>query len=314
LPPSGGLQAILKGATFSTRYLVDEHRYRLVNFMVAEDNILNYSELPAHALVINSVTDPDVEMGVLETISKFLKRQPNIPFINDPLKAAETSRDRNYQRLNKMEDVLFSTTIRLTVDEELLAGPAKKVEDMGFTYPVLVRNTGTHTGQTFVRAETPKALTETLEERLGTEIYLIQFVEAFYRGKYFRKMRVFFIDGEVYPVVHHIDDFWNVHGGNRKEVMAEHDWMMEKEKAYVSDCHAYLGDEPYAILRQLIDIIGLDFCGVDFTITDEGKLLIFELNPTMRHSFDHARKFKYLIEPHRNITAAFNRMIENRLA
>ena len=52
--------------------------------MVAEDNILNYSELPAHALVINSVTDPDVEMGVLETISKFLKRQPNIPFINDP--------------------------------------------------------------------------------------------------------------------------------------------------------------------------------------------------------------------------------------
>jgi carbamoylphosphate synthase large subunit len=282
--------------------------------MVGEDNILNYSELPAHALVINSVTDPDVEMGVLETISKFLKRQPNIPFINDPLKAAETSRDRNYQRLNKMEDVLFSTTIRLTVDEELLAGPAKKVEDMGFTYPVLVRNTGTHTGQTFVRAETPKALTETLEERLGTEIYLIQFVEAFYRGKYFRKMRVFFIDGEVYPVVHHIDDFWNVHGGNRKEVMAEHDWMMEKEKAYVSDCHAYLGDEPYAILRQLIDIIGLDFCGVDFTITDEGKLLIFELNPTMRHSFDHARKFKYLIEPHRNITAAFNRMIENRLA
>jgi len=58
----------------------------------------------------------------------------------------------------------------------------------------------------------------------------------------------------------------------------------------------------------------LDFFGIDFTITEDDTFLIYELNPTMRHSFDHAYNFSYLRQPDQNITDAFNDMIEARMA
>ena len=63
---------------------------------------------------------------------------------------------------------------------------------------------------------------------------------------------------------------------------------------------------------SLYDLVRLDFFGVDFTVTDASELLIYEMNPVMRHSFDHARLFPYL-RPHlQRITAAFRDMVELR--
>jgi hypothetical protein len=56
----------------------------------------------------------------------------------------------------------------------------------------------------------------------------------------------------------------------------------------------------------------LDFFGVDFNVLDDGRILIFEMNPAMRHSFEHAQNFPYLIPHAQRITDAFQAMITSR--
>jgi glutathione synthase/RimK-type ligase-like ATP-grasp enzyme len=255
-----------------------------------------------------------VEAASLKSVSAFLKRNPETAIINHPDKVLLTTRDKNCRRLNKIAGVRFPLTVRMIVDQAMLADPVKRVAELGFDYPVLVRNIGTQTGRTFVKADTPDRLCQTIAERKGEEIYLIQYIETLFRETCYRKMRAFFIGGRIYPVVCHIDDVWNVHGFNRTDVMAQNPWMMDEEKSYLADPRKYLGDTAYEILEELNRIVGLDFTGVDFTIMDDGTFLIYELNPAMRHSFDHARKFPYLRPYFKKISQAFSNMTGDKIA
>ena len=54
-------------------------------------------------------------------------------------------------------------------------------------------------------------------------------------------MRLFIIDGEAFPVVCHFDRFWNVHGGNRLEIMKTSEELMEQERSFLADWKAYVG-------------------------------------------------------------------------
>ena len=114
-------------------------------------------------------------------------------------------------------------------------------------------------------------------------------------------------------MVCHIDRVWNVHGDNRKDVMLQHKWMMEEEARFASDCKGHLGADAYQALHAIHGVIGLDFFGIDFTVRPDGSILVYELNPAMRHSYKHAKNFPYLQPSLDAITQAFNRMILDRL-
>jgi glutathione synthase/RimK-type ligase-like ATP-grasp enzyme len=58
--------------------------------------------------------------------------------------------------------------------------------------------------------------------------------------------------------------------------------------------------------------IGLDFCGVDFAVGPDGKIVIFEANPAMRHHYDHVITASYIKPAHDRASAAFNQMIAAR--
>lgn len=206
----------------------------------------------------------------------------------------------------------MAKTHRIAAENANKKGVIKHFEEQGFEFPVILRETGTHTGRSVIKAGTTRELSAAAEELAGSELYLIQFIENLFHHKYHRKMRFFCIDGALYPVVLHIDEDWNVHGSNRKTLMAQHEWMIAEEKSFMADPKAYLGDENYQRLQQLQGLVELDFFGIDFTIMDDGKILIFEMNPAMRHAFDHAANFKYLIQPMTRITQAFQNMIDQK--
>jgi len=75
--------------------------------------------------------------------------------------------------------------------------------------------------------------------------------------------------------------------------------MVKEEKKFLSAPQAYLGKDIYDRIRKLYGIVGLDY-----TVTGQGDVLIYELNLTMRHSFDHARNFPYMARYMLNITDA----------
>ena len=74
-----------------------------------------------------------------------------------------------------------------------------KIEEAGVAYPVLLRETGTHTGNTFVKAHGRREALDYLAKTSAESVYAIQYHDCAIRGRYFRKMRVFCIDGELYP-------------------------------------------------------------------------------------------------------------------
>lgn len=307
----GEFETKLRGGNISDEHLLDRSKYTIINYLILDDNILSRKDTPEFDIIVNMITDPDVEIKSLDTLAAFIENNSGIPVINRPEHVIKTTRDGNYRRLKGADGILFPRTVRLAGGDR--GDVLGRLEDSGFSFPILARESGTHTGRTFEKLDDPGNLETYLSATNASELYLTQYVESLFRGEYFRKMRVFLIDGRLYPVVLHIDDVWNVHGGNRKEMMLKHPWMMDEEKAFMADCRGYLGARRHALLEGLHEDIGLDFFGIDFTLTGDGTILVYELNPTMRHSFDHARKFPYLTPYLENISAAFDRMLADRL-
>ena len=302
----------MTGGGFSIDNLIDTERFLTHSYLVLEDNLLRDTQLPTFDVLVNTIADADMEMETLKVVDRFVRSHPELPLINHPEKVMETTRDNNYRRLNPLNGLVFARTDRLTPGDYSLSELDSYLTGKGFTLPVLVRESGTQTGISFDMAETVTDVQRRVRKKIDLDYYIIQYREELFKGKYFRKMRFFFIDGKMYPIVCHIDQQWNVHGSNRKEFMKGHEWMVDEEKCFLADPRGYLGEKIYDRIGGLYDIVGLDFFGVDFTVTEKGEVLIYELNAQMLHHYEHAENFPYQKPYLDNVTQAFNQMIRDK--
>ena len=308
----------LRGGHFSTKYLIDDPDFALRSFTIAGDNLERAGAVPPHDLMLNSIADPDVEGASLHSLARYLERHPETEVINRPEQVLETTRDRNWQRLDGRDGIGFPRTLRLSLSR---AGPEeldRLLARAEVACPFIIRKAGTQTGRTTALIRSRDELDAYARGGLEGDYFAIDYRAILWRGAYFRKLRLFCIDGAYFPVVCHLDRVWNVHGSNRKEVMRTRPELMAQEKRFLADWRAYVGAANARRLEDLATLIGLEFFGIDFTLEDSGDgsdgIFIYELNPAMRHSFDHARNFPYKLPHDRAITAAFTRMIETRLA
>ncbi len=308
----------LRGGHFSTKYLIEDPDFALRSFTIAGDNLERAGAVPPHDLILNSIADPDVEGASLDSLARYLARHPEAQVINRPERVWETARDRNWQRLEGRDGIAFPRTLRLSLSQ---AGPeelARLLARLEVACPFIIRKAGTQTGRTTALIGNGEDLAAYARCGLEGDYFAIDYRPLLWRGAYFRKLRLFCIDGTYYPVVCHLDRVWNVHGSNRKEVMRTRPELMAEEKRFLSDWRAYVGAANTRRLEDLAALVGLEFFGIDFTLEDSregsGGIFIYELNPAMRHSFDHAQSFPYKLPHDRAITAAFTRMIEDRLA
>jgi len=309
---SDGLKIRLSGGGFACTYLLNPEWFPSINYLVLDGNLDKEMELPPFDVIINSIADTDVERQSLLAVSRFIRANPGYPVINDPDKVLATSRDNNYRRFGNLDGIIFPKTLRMKGGDYSIEELKAYFRDKGLSLPVLVRETGTQTGKSFEMSRTLDDVQKRLRGEAPLDYYIIQYVEDLYRGQYFRKMRFFFVDGKLYPVILHIDNVWMVHGTNRKDVMLQNAWMMDEEKAFLEGPRAYLGDDIYERIESLYDKVQLDFFGIDFTVTDKGEVLIYEMNPAMRHKLDHAKTFPYMMPYLQNVTNAFNAMVEKR--
>jgi len=269
--------------------------------------------LPPFDLILNTVSEPDVEPHALTTLSAYLAKHPEIPVINHPEAVLETTRDRNYRRLQGIDGLVFPATHRLRLEN---AGPQALYDALlkaDLRAPIILRPVGSQTGRGVALLEGRDDLNHVAETPLTGEFYAIAFRKLMWRGTHYRKMRVFCIDGAFYPVVCYLDTHWNVHGA-RKKLMRESDELMEEEQRFLSDWQAYLGPRAVRALEAVARRTRMEFFGIDFTLDEEGNLFIFELNAAMRHHYGHLELFPYK-EPHdRAITQAFQEMVRARLS
>jgi hypothetical protein len=256
------------GGNIPTRLFLDDHRFT-THVIYAEYYEMARS-LPPHSLVLNAIGDADLCAGALDRAARLIE-QSSSPVINRPARVRTTGRARIAQRLSDIPGVI-APRIEVTSRSALLAdGPRE--------FPLLIRSPGFHTGQHFVRVDEPSALPAAVAPLVGDELLSIQYLDARGPDGMARKYRVVFVDGTAYPLHLAISSHWKVHYFTAD--MASSASFREEERRFLEDMPAVLGSRAMQALEKICAVLGLEYAGIDFALSADGCVLLFEANATM---------------------------------
>jgi aromatic-L-amino-acid decarboxylase len=239
--------------------------------------------LPEHRLVVNGIGDVDVSQEALHAAESLLAHT-SAPVLNHPAAVLATGRCENASRLRNLPGVVAPATQIFAYS--LLAGPrgAAALLEHGFTFPLLLRVPGFHMGEHFVDVQSPEALTAAVAELPGAgrseaRLLAIEYLDARGADGSFRKYRVMMIDGQLYPLHLAISPHWKIHYFSAD--MTDKPDHRAEEAEFLADMKGFLGAKAMHALEQLQLALGLDYAGVDFGLSRDGDILLFEANASM---------------------------------
>jgi hypothetical protein len=88
-----------------------------------------------------------------------------------------------------------------------------------------------------------------------------------------------FIDGRPYPYHLAISPHWMVHYVTADMTSAS--WKLDEERRFLDDMGAALGERALRAVEAIGRRLALDYAGIDFTVLEDGRVLVFEANATM---------------------------------
>ena len=252
-------------------------------FVVVADFFDRQTPLPPHSLIINGIGDPDVASDALHA-ARSLVALSSAPVLNPPAAVLASSRCCNAARLAAIPGVIAPATASFLYSALAAHGAAETLASAGFTFPLLLRAPGFHMGQHFVRVESPQDLHAAVAELPGSgrpeaELLAIQFLDARGPDGCARKYRVMIVGGRLYPLHLAISPNWKIHYFSAD--MADRPDHRAEERLFLTDMPAALGPKAVAALERLQQELGLDYGGIDFGLSPQGDILLFEANATM---------------------------------
>jgi glutathione synthase/RimK-type ligase-like ATP-grasp enzyme len=276
-PPVALLQLVSSGGgNIPTAPFLDDCIF--LTSVVVTDYLDPSASLPPHQLIFNAIGDAELCEPALEAAIDLIARS-RAPVLNDPGAVMKTGRISNAERLAAFPGVVTPKTLSVACD--ILAGPdgTAWIADHRFTFPLLLRSPGYHTGRNFILVESETELAAAAASLPGNYLLVIEYLDARGRDGSARKYRVMMIGGQIYPLHLAISRNWKVHYFTSD--MADQPDHRAEELAFLADMPAVLGDKAMAALMQIRDALGLDYAGVDFGLGSDGDLLLFEANATM---------------------------------
>lgn len=257
-----------EGGNIPLRQHIDNHIFQTT--AVFAEFYDEHKPLPPHDIVFNSIGDADLCKTALEAATKLLAHT-SAPVINPPEKILATERVENARRLGGLENIRTAKTVLMTKEKILQCSV--------LSFPLLLRAPGFHTGQHFVKVDRPDQLSEAAASLPGTELLVMECLDARGGDGLTRKYRVMMIDGKLYPLHMAISSDWKVHYFTA--AMSGQPQYQAEEKKFLEDMPAVIGVRAVAALERIKDSLELDYGGVDFGLDKEGNVLLFEANATM---------------------------------
>ncbi|MEJ0001436.1 MAG: tetratricopeptide repeat protein [Verrucomicrobiota bacterium] len=258
--------------------------------------------LPTHQLLINGISDADACRASLQAAQALLART-GAACVNPPGAVLATGREDGARALAAVAGVRVPRIA--TLPRASLAGaegPAA-LHARGFTFPLLLRAPGHHTGEYFLRVAAPKDLPAALAALPGDELLALEFLDARGADGLVRKYRVMAIDGQLYPAHAAVSRDWKVHlFSSTAPEFAEH---REEDRRFLEEMERVLGEPAMATLRRIAQALKLDYAGIDFSLAPNGDVLVFEANATMHVAPPDAdERWAYRRAPVQRITDA----------
>jgi len=276
-PPVTLLQLVSSGGgNIPTAAVLDDCTF--MASVIVTDYLDPKTALPPHQLIFNTIGDADLCQPALEAAVRLIDRT-TAPVVNDPRAVMRTGRIENARRLGALPGVVTPMTI--AVARDLLAGPngVTTLAERGFSFPLLLRSPGYHTGRNFILVEHESELATAAGGLPGDELLVIEYLDARGRDGSARKYRVMLIGGKIYPLHLAISRHWKVHYFTSD--MADKPNHRSEEARFLEDMAGVLGESAITALARIRDALGLDYAGIDFGLAPNGDLLLFEANATM---------------------------------
>ena len=225
--------------------------------------------------ILNLITEPEQNDQVLENLRKLL-RGVNGTVINRPEAVLRSTRDQIAKRLTGIPGLVVPGVVRIKSKPEQ-AIPA--IERAGLTFPIILRQTGTHTGKIVGLIERIDDVRTQLVE--GSDHFATEYFEFRSADGLYRKHRVWFFGDRMIFRHRMISDHWNVHGRDAYQFMFDRPDLIEEEESLLATPEGAFPPKVKEVLRGVRERMDLDFFGIDFAVTDGGDVLLFEANSTM---------------------------------
>jgi tetratricopeptide (TPR) repeat protein len=268
--------------------------------------------LPFHSFAFNAIGDAELCAKALARAHDALART-TAPVINPPAAVEATTRAINATRLAKLPGVVAPRTHVFARAELTGSEAAAMLARSGFTFPLLLRSPGFHTGQYFARVESADGLASAIAGLRGAELLAIEPLDPRDAEGRWRKYRVMFVDGKLYPLHLAIASHWKVHYFSAD--MATNEEHRLEESAFLNDMPAILGAKAMTALESISKELALDYGGIDFGLDRGGNVLLFEANATMMVPPPDANPvFAYRRPATERIFEAVETMLMNRAA
>jgi hypothetical protein len=265
-------------------------------------------ELPPHHVVLNGIGDVDRSPSPLRAAREIVARS-GAPVINDPGAVLTSGRADVTARLASIPGVVTPRTIALP----RASVTAEELARRGFTFPLLLRSPGHHTGNHFAWVESEFHLPAVRDTLPGLELLAIAYLDGRGGDGMYRKYRVLFIGGKLYPLHLAISPRWKVHYFSAD--MADRADHRAEEERFLNDMPAVLGANGVAALEEIAATLKLDYGGIDFGRDAQGNILLYESNATMAvFPPPPDEHFAYRRAPVANVIAAIRRLIVDTAA
>lgn len=263
-------------------------------------------QLPPYDIVFNAIGDQDVTERSHDSVQQFLSSCRK-QVLNAPDKIARTSRELIPDLLKDIDQVLVPRAVRLHWPENG-AIAVRELMGSGILPPLLVRPIGSHGGDGLKLLETREALAGL--DLTDQDLYVSAYHDYRCADGWYRKYRVIFVDRQPFPYHLAISEHWQVHYTTAD--MLPHQWKHDEEHRFLEDPAGVLSAGAMHALRVIGQRLDLDFCGVDFSVLPDGRLLIFEANATMLvHLEEHHTALKFKNPYVQQILDAFDAMLTN---
>jgi tetratricopeptide (TPR) repeat protein len=276
-PPVALLQLVSSGGgNIPTASFLDDCTF--LTSVIVTDYLDPSIPLPPHQLIFNAIGDADLCEPALEAAARLIARTTT-PVINDPRAVMKTGRISNARLLRAIPGVKTPRTIAMARDNLARPDGAISIANQEFTFPLLLRSPGYHTGRNFILVETAAELSAAAAGLPGEDLLMIEYLDARGKDGNARKYRVMMIGDHIYPLHLAISKKWKVHYFT-SDMADKPDHRLEEQR-FLGDMPAVLGHKAIAALERIKVVLGLDYAGIDFGIGPDGELLLFEANATM---------------------------------
>lgn len=281
-----------------------------LDILYVADHLPFPDTLPDHDVLFVAIGESDETRPLLERLGVALEIWPR-PVLNRADRITWLSRDHAYTILSKLSGVVMPATVRLARSElEKIARESVPVQNYlsDAAFPLIVRPVGSHAGNGLEKVDCAADLLTYLQNISGEMFYISRFIDYSNNDGLFRKYRVVMIEGQPYAAHMGISTHWMIHYMNAG--MAESVEKRVEEARFMAEFDTAFAERHRHAIQLIYQGMQLDYLVLDCAETQDGKLLLFEVdNSAVVHTMDPVDLFPYKQPQMRKVFNAFRALL-----